>query len=333
MYFEILDFNHLEIEQIIKIMDKNHKTASMLEAEIKQIKNISTKQNKDNDEKFIPKKDKTLDKKSKEFKDEEFENEVNYYLEGIKGLSTEDVEKEIDKFLPSKKNYNYDKIILRIKAELLKNIKDIKELIVEFDGLSKEDLISFKEEIELNKRKINEISRVTNDQSKQNNTEINKENELIFAPTNGGNIRVLEELDKIPPDYYENFLELFKSIKDNTFKNVKRLTSMNNKTSGVCEVRGFKTRVVFARLDNQKYVVITAFIKKSDKDKGYIEQLQRKIAEYRDNYQKIKDNLDNKEFLDTQKELEKELFNKLSKSTYEDKKGENNNDSKLTERN
>lgn len=38
MYFEILDFNHLEIEQIIKIMDKNHKTASMLEAEIKQKK-------------------------------------------------------------------------------------------------------------------------------------------------------------------------------------------------------------------------------------------------------------------------------------------------------
>ena len=86
-----------------------------------------------------------------------------------------------------------------------------------------------------------------------------------------GNIRVIDEIEKISkssPEFCSEFLELFQSIQDGSFKRVKRFLN-NNKLVGISEVRGFKPRVVFDRIGKNDYAIITAFLKKCDNDRGY----------------------------------------------------------------
>ena len=55
-------------------------------------------------------------------------------------------------------------------------------------------------------------------------------------------------------------------------------------------------------------------MKKSDKDKGYIDPLKGILTDYKNNVRdNLKRNLENGEFLDLQQHYEQELFNKLSK--------------------
>ena len=108
---------------------------------------------------------------------------------------------------------------------------------------------------------------------------------------------------------------MFDSIKDGSFKNVKRFSNTNNKNAGVSEVRDYKIRVVFDRISSHDYAIITAFIKKSDNDAGYLKSLISKVKNY-DNIRAIlKNNLNNPEFMNLQKEYENELYNILNQTS------------------
>ena len=101
-----------------------------------------------------------------------------------------------------------------------------------------------------------------------------------------------------------------------TFRNVKRFSSNNTETAGFCEVKNHKTRVVFDRVGPNTYAVITAFMKKSDKDKGYFDFLKRVLSDYKTNNQKVlKESCDSVEFMTLQKHYELELFNKLGQDS------------------
>lgn len=128
----------------------------------------------------------------------------------------------------------------------------------------------------------------------------------MFLETESGNIYAQNDLFStyVPTDYYEGFLELIKSIEDGTFKNVKYLTSGNNKTAGIAEVKGFKKRVIFDRVGYNTYAILGIFIKKSDKDKSYLEPLKNRIAVYRRNRDYIVRRIQNEEgYLDEQRKV------------------------------
>lgn len=320
----IIDINDLTEKEIIKVMDKNHKSSVLQKEEIKKLEKIN-KQEKT--QIITPVLSKTLEQKDINLKcemqnnDNEFEDEVSYYLTEIDNIKEDEINQKLKKALPTKKNYNYTKILLRLKAEMLKNIKEIKELCEEEkETTTAKDLEEMKEYIMSYKEKINIIDNALIEKEEIIEDTETIENNIFYASTSSGNIRVLEEIDKIPIEYYERFLGLLNSIKEGTFKNVKRFTTINNSTYGLCEVRDFKTRVIFDRIGENDYVVVTMFIKKCDNDKGYIEPLKRKIAEYKLYSDDIKEKLNDEEFIFTQKNIDEEIINKLSEPIQKTKK-------------
>ena len=177
-------------------------------------------------------------------------------------------------------------------AEILKEIMDYEE--IKSDSIGEEEIIEETQKlIDLDKRKINYIRNIK--ENSQSEEEV-RENNLYFLKTTSGNIYCLNDLDKIKNEYYESFDELFKSIKDGTFKGAKRLNSNNNKTSSLSEVRGFKTRVLFDKLDENTYIIIMCAVKKCDYDNGYKKSLETRGLTYRAMKPKILSQKDNQEY-------------------------------------
>lgn len=331
MEFVILDSKQVTEEQLIDAITENCKTATLMKKEIEKLEKTNNEYqlNQQNSETNSDL-EKTKENESNALADVniDFENEVDYYFELLDSIILSDNMKEqIRDVLPSEKKIHHEKLIMRLQMELLKNIKDIDELLEEEKAsLSKEDLEDFQCEIKLNKEKIAAISELKTENQK--NKKEYAENRLIFVPTTGGNIRVLEEIDDIDVDYLESFKGLFDSIKDGTFKNVKRFSSSNTKTSGISEVKDFKTRVVFDRIGKHDYAIITAFMKKNDNDKGYKVSLELKIKNYLNMKANIVSLLEQDEFIEQNSLLEQELFYKLSSQNESKAKSlrkENNN--------
>lgn len=296
MEFIEIDFaTNRDVSEIVKLINMNHYTSEKM---VKEIKKLEIEKEQKSFINNIEEDESTLIEETSDelITNESFINEVDYYSSLLNSITTyTNLEERVKTVLPSIKKSNYSNIILRLKLEILKNIKDINELIYEEkENLEKDDLEDLKHEVILEKKKMDIIN---NDMCKEESDDnISFTNNLIFVPTSGGNIRVLEEIEKIDSEYYEGFRGLFNSIKDGTFKNVKRFHSTNNKSSGVTEVKDYKIRVVFDRIGENDFALITAFVKKSDNDKGYIAPLELKIKNYMNQRDKIKENLDNPEF-------------------------------------
>ena len=126
-----------------------------------------------------------------------------------------------------------------------------------------------------------------------------------------GNIRIIDDLEHIPNDYYDGFKDLINSIIDGTFKNVKTFSN-NEGLLGISEVKAFKIRLVFKRLNNNTYALITAFMKKWDNDKLYQESLANKIKDYYSIETKLKELINNPEFIEENEKNVQQLWNVLS---------------------
>lgn len=251
--------------------------------------------------------------------------EINYYYSRIKDLNitkNDESLKKIIKELPSKKNSNYQNIILVIIVFLIKEINEIKNLIEsEKNTTPKEELEDFKKDILDIQNKINTIIYISNTNTLEDKNTSETElslNNIVFLETETGNIYALNDINNnsVSNEYYEGFYELISSIEDGTFKNVKYLTSGNNKTARISEVKSFKRRVIFDRVGYDTYVIIGIFIKKSDKDKSYLEPLKNRIAIYRRNKDNIVKKIKNEEnYLESQKEILNQIYKLLKPNT------------------
>jgi len=297
------ELNNMSSNEILELLEFNK------EENLKIKKEISTLNLQDNFKKETEtnKETKLVSIPKKEI-DEDFEDEIEYYLDNINQLKEDNLEFHIKKNLPNHKNTNYKKILQRLILELKKNIKDINEIILT-ENLNKEELTDFKKEILFEKKKIDLIYNYM--EEKQEDNEISQRNKLFFVTTSSNNIRVIEELKKIDSTYYQDFLSLYNSIIDSTFKSVKRFTN-NNELNGICEVRCNQTRVLFARLDENTYAVICNIIKKVDNDYGYRNTISQRIKRYREIKDKLINNLNNEDFIKEQENIEKQVFNILN---------------------
>ena len=238
------------------------------------------------------------------------EDEMNFYLVSYRQLREEFDEEEIKATLPRKKHPKYKDILLRLSLESIKEIKEVKELL-RTDGISQDEKELCNKIIENENKKIDYIKSKLLKEEKEEVEEIEEKNNIILVPTLFGNIRIIDDLEHIPNEYYDGFKELIESIIDGTFKNVK-IFKNNNSLVGITEVKLFKIRLVFSRLSTNDYALITAFVKKFDTDKLYQESLAAKVREYRSIETKLKDNLNNPEFLEENEKYVKELWNILS---------------------
>lgn len=304
MEFIVLDLSNATEEQLRATIDCNSRTYRMMTSEISKLKKVAETARKvvrqEEPEEVVE----TVE--SKPTIDEDFEHEIEYYFQALKELPEEELETEIETVLPSKRNYQYQRIIYRLKAEIIRNIKEIRDFLQE-ECLSLEEA-ELENEMALELKRLRLIDQELLRKEHQTEEEIQVQNNLVFAPTLGGNIRILDEMEHIDPEYYERFAGLFQSIIDGTFKNVQRF-SRNSDLAGLCEVKDFKTRVVFKRLDKNTYAVISAFIKKSDNDKGYRNMLSSRYSDYLQIESSLKQNLANEEFASMQQLYTEELFN------------------------
>lgn len=294
-------------EELYKAIEKNNSISRNLQIEMKELKNISLTE--ETEKITIIEEDDEYDEK--EEKDIEFE----YYYELIKdikpGISTDEMKEIISDNLPSKNNSNYFNIMGRIKAEIYKEYMEYVKMLpdAEDDEELKKDIVSI---IKLEQQKLEMIKEVENE--KEVSEDHNIENKIVFLKTNLGNVCAIDELKSINNEYYESFIELFDSIKNGTFKGVKRLNTSNEKVNSISEVRGFKTRVMFDKIGKNTIVILKAVIKKSNFDRGYKEALEKRVSFYRIKKDHIVENIENEEYMLENLEYEKELYSMLSQN-------------------
>lgn len=310
MEFRIINLEGVTEKDLLSAIKDNAATASLCREQIRKMKAAAAKTKKVIPTPITEEIEVTLPVATDEEDVDDFEGEVDYYLSQLKDLTAENIDELIEDSLPVSKKQNARLILLRLKLESLRNLRELNE-VLEDEDLTEEDLIMFKDEAELEKKKISYIDSALSTPEQATHVQGPVEqNRLIFVPTISGNIRILDEVSRLTPDYYEGFLELFDSIKDGTFKRVKRFTN-NNALNGVCEVKGPQMRVVFARLNHNTYALITAFIKKCDNDNGYNSTLKQKVADYRAVADQLKASLSNPDFMYEQRNYEIELYRSL----------------------
>ena len=309
MAFKFIDISDLTEGQLIEVIEENAKTAAFTREEIRKLK--AAAKPKTATPSIIIDNSKTEEQPAVDRSD--FEDEVEYYYSQVKEITPATISEKLHLCVPKRTNKNFEKIILRLKLESLRNIREINEVIREYSSVADpEEMQMFKDEILFEQEKIafyDQLLSPVKEEVEQVEEE-EQSNRMIFVPTNGGNIRILDEIDHIPDTFYDLFLELFLSIKDGSFKNVKRFTN-NAALTGLVEVKNPQSRVVFARLNENTYAIITAFVKKTQRDKGYLDSLKNKAADYKAISEILKRNLSNPEFLELHQQYEEELFRKL----------------------
>ncbi len=240
----------------------------------------------------------------------EFEEEVDYYFSELNQLTLEELESDIEDVLPARSHNEYERILRRLQAELLRNINEVREFI-NAEDLSISDRAELETDIALDQKKILAIHAVLHKTQDVLTATEPVNNDLILVPTSGGNIRILDEIEHIDLSYYHKFEGLISSIKNGTFKGVKKL---HGELAGLTEVkdRPSGARVTFMRLDKNTYAIISAFIKRSDNSAGYQKMVANSYQSYREIEPVLKANLSNPEFIKLNQDYEQELFRKLN---------------------
>lgn len=325
MEFIILDLDDgISSKEIFEVISENHKTSMLIDKEVKKLKELSSKSTKRvEDDNKTPEKEMIYDEADEV--NSELDDKVDYYNYLISSIDDcEDLQDQIESSLPNPNTGDYKTIVLRLKLKLLKSIKETADFISECrEEFDDEDLEEYKEEIRLCSKKLEILKSESNEEVSENKT--STKNNFFFPISSMGNIRVIDEIEKISkssPEFCSEFLELFQSIQDGSFKRVKRFLN-NNKLVGISEVRGFKPRVVFDRIGKNDYAIITAFLKKCDNDRGYKDSLELKIQKYMSQRDNIVKKLNNPEYRALNEQYTNELFGKL---------GYNKEDSKSIEK-
>ena len=308
---EIIDLETITEEGLIAAIKENARIYPLMVKDLQKIQEIQAAEQKRRKVPFFQgivevddiKKEAPTEKEI----NEEREDEINYYIENLNSAIPGD-ERSIKSVLPSRKNPNYKRILLNLKLQILMNVQVIKQMSRD-KSISENDLKDLNALLEFESQKYEIIECDLAKKTEEDTPEEQQENELIFVPTESGNLRALDEISKISSEYYDAFMGLFQSIKDGTFKYAKRLTDL----SGLCEVRDIRNgiRVVFDRLDKNHYAIVSAFIKKTTSDKGYQESLNNKADSYCRIKENLKQALSDEEFLAENKRQEGILFEML----------------------
>lgn len=302
MNFEVFE-NDDDVKQLLKKVKQNTVTASKLRNEIKKMTTLH-KQNQSTKTLEVRKKQE-IETPKKEKKND-FEREVSFYIDSYNDIDDSFTFDDLIELLPSEDNYDFKDIVLRLQAESLKYIKEISEIIIQDNDLSKDELNEYKNEITKEKRKIDILSRILV-KTDTIPTETKEKNDIILAPTKFGNIRIIEELKQISSEYYPRFLELINSIIDGSFKNVRAFTN-NYDLNGIYEVKGNQVRLIFTRVGKNAYSLIDLFIKKDMYATHHYDSLKIKVAEYRHLHNKLKEKTKDEDFMKENNKYVQELF-------------------------
>lgn len=202
--------------------------------------------------------------------------DISYYKIQIDNCKNLD---ELESLLPKKTVENFDELINLILLCLLEEEMEFKQMLYENSETldSDPEISNYVTEIH---RKF-EIIKNYRDYKEMVQEEVdNTQNRLIFLTTAYGNVCALSDIKSIDSEYYGAFLNLLQSIINGTFKNVKSFTVQGSGTV-MSEVKDFKIRIVFVKLEPNVYIINSIFVKKVDSDLSYRNNLINRDALYR----------------------------------------------------
>lgn len=309
--FKKVNPEQLTEKELLQVLNYNQDVGKYLKKEMKlteKVEPLSTPTLIEENKK-VPQPEREMD---------DFENEVDFHWSLLSSITEPISKEEMLHHLPTSGKENYEKLLYRLKLEVIKIIRECNDMLIEAKEYKILEGFAFAtKEIKIEEQKLEAINDLLNSPTKSEEQE-NKPvtNKVVFVPNTSGTIRFLEEIDSIPQELYPSVNSLFQSIKDGTFKKVKRFTSNNSKIAGISEVRDIDTgaRIVFDQVGDDTYALLTVFIKKVNLSHGYHEQLERKIGNYKARKTEIKEELKNNEYQEQQAAYEKEVCKKLETS-------------------
>lgn len=307
-----LDEQNLDISEKCKIIrevyDYNNRMLALMKEENKKLERIISKVLTIKEGKLlvIPKKEEskdddtviTLDINAKE------------YITRIKSCDNLD---EIKSLLPAKSSLNYTHIVNIVILSLFEDIIDYKKMLQEDKkNMTTEEIDFFKNEINGLLLKVEYLKRlnvVAIKPLKIKNTAINQ---FIFLQTSIGNYSIYSDIKELAPEHYYLFLTLLTEMENGKFRNKKALNN-NNEIQNTMEVKYNQARITFISLGNHKYAILDMFIKKVQSDAAYKASLKNKYDLYKDNSKVISSLLDNKDFLEQNRKVYKQVIEILNK--------------------
>ena len=219
--------------------------------------------------------------------EEEYEYYYNNIIDAIKKCGDKNLKQAICDNLPVLENKNYTNIIKRIIFELLRE-KEVYASFLDDSGNIEKDALE-------EQKKIDEIIKIVKSHHTYKEKSVNRyevtKNNLIFFRTPSGNIYAESDLASIDSEYYQGFKDLLESIENGTFSNARRFASNHRTLHGISEVKDHGIRVVFDRINVNTYIILDIFIKRSDCDKGYVNQLVARVDSYKKKEDYIKSTL------------------------------------------
>lgn len=314
-----LDLKNATEKELIEVISRNNITVAKMKNEITRLKGIVEGKNKGDSDSIDVVGSTTAIYSSNGIGDydtvreQEFEDRFQYYYSGLLELTLDELTCDND-ILPLPINDENRKVLYRIKAEILKDLKEIEQIVIE-EGYTLKTAIEFRDEILLDEKRLEVVDSVLRQNIREEALEAKgEENKLIFVPTETGNARVVEELERIDPVYYEKFLRLLQSIKNGTFKGAKCFVGCSE-LAGLREVKDFKVRVAFVRLKANYYALVSAFVKKSDNELSYRNTLNKRYRDFCNIRGTLRKNLSDNEFLEINAAIERGLFEKLGRES------------------
>ena len=294
--------------EIMAVLKGNSRTALLLSSEIARLKSINAMQGNRADEDILGQN--VSSSLIEEETDDLFKEIFKKYWDIYKTVKSDELD-DLEEILPNEYEYRYQDILRRLISESFSTIAVIKELIAQCG-----DSVDLLEQLDLEKRKIKIVRDVLMEDEMEEETEnedYGEGNDIILVPNANGKIQVLDELNDIDESYYYRIYDMLQSIVKGNFKFMRKFTTIDINLAGFSEVKRFKVRVLYRRIDKNKYAIISVFIKKNDTDRKHKEHLNTMVAMFK----KIESTgiLSNPEFLKENSNNVLELWNVLSKSS------------------
>lgn len=216
------------------------------------------------------------------------EIDVTEYIKQIKSsYSFEDI-----KFLLEKEN---DKarinIINRLLIVLNAEILELNNLLLsEEDEDIKNDLIK----LETIYDELIDYRDYEDVEEEYNNTDM----KVVFLMSSEDKSFFEKDLESVPEEYYNDFIVLLESIKQGTFKQVKKFVNVRRDLYPFTEVKKHQTRIFFNKIDSNTFLISGAMVKKVSSSKHYFEYLSnRSKILYNLDSDSMKNAINNEQFM------------------------------------
>lgn len=279
--------NQASFEEKLDIAKRNITSARLLKDEITSLTKRGGKPNFPTSTVAQPKESRPSLKEK--CNDKEFQT----ILSEIKALSLDDftddeLENQILNII-SPDNLRFNIIIEKLKLSLYHDIIEYQKIFLhEENELERKSILH---EIEILEAKIELIDDLSLEAEPI--TPPKRTNNIFFLTTPSNNVTIYESLRKnIPSEYYPAFKELLASIKNGTFKNLKKL-----KKNDFFEVKFYECRILFTILNDDNILVIDAFLKKVNTSIYYKNYLANRIQTYLFQKDYFLSNLNNEAFI------------------------------------